>query len=87
MAHPMGIAYGAGGRDGQQLHVWGLGYMQFLFRRASLTLRLGQMRPSNAEKIKKLYSDISKKLTYSFITTYIKYAYIVYNMCMCVLEF
>lgn len=65
----------------------GPGLGQFLSRRkTSLTLRLGQMCPSNAEKMKKLYSDISKKLTYSYITIYIKYAYIVYNsnMCMCV---
>lgn len=50
------------------------------------------MSPSSVEKVRKaikLCSDISKKLSYSYVTKYIKYVYIVYNCLqyvhMCVL--
>lgn len=43
-----------------------------LLGRPSLAFRLGQMLPSNAEKkTKKLYSDISAKLKYSYVATYV----------------
>lgn len=54
------------------------------------------MSPSSVEKDQKaikLYSDISKKLKYSYVTKYIKYVYLVYNclqyvyMCVLVLYF